>query len=127
MKPPLPVLRTLLVFVFAVLAAPPIWAEEIDPNAGLPQGEGRDAVMDNCTACHNAALILQNRMSRSEWDALITWMQDKQGLWELEPDVRKTILDYLARYRGPTATAPGGEGGPHTNPMYEFHYPPNPL
>lgn len=126
MKPPLPVLRAVLVCVSVVLAASVAWAEEIDPNAGLPQGEGRDAVIANCTVCHNAALILQNRMSRAEWDALITWMQEQQGLWELEPQVRKSILDYLAKHRGPAAS-PGREGGPHSNPMYEFHYPPNPL
>ncbi|CAI2717119.1 hypothetical protein [Nitrospina watsonii] len=117
----------LLVCVLVLLVAPCLWAQEDDPNAGLPQGQGRDAVIANCTACHNAALILQNRMSRSAWDALITWMQEEQGLWELEPEVRNSILDYLAKHQGPGAPSGQGDAALHPNPMYEYQYPPNPL
>lgn len=108
-----------------LLLAAPGWAGD-DPYQGLPEGPGRDTVLQNCTVCHNASIILQNAMSRKQWDALITWMQEKQGLWELPPETRDTILDYLAKFRGPGAA--GKESGqPGINPLYKHHYPPNPL
>lgn len=101
------------------------------PDAGaadLPPGPGRDQVVQNCTACHSAAIILQNRMTRERWDETITWMQEKQGLWELEPDLRNTILDYLSRHFGAGAPAKGASGeAPRRRRMYPYDYPPNPL
>ena len=87
----------------------------------LAEGQGRDEVLGNCTICHSEALILNNRMSRQRWDETITWMQEKQGLWELEPEMRKTILDYLAKHQG-ISDRPAGSGT-----MYRHHYPVNPL
>ncbi len=95
-----------------------IWAEE-DPYQGLPKGEGRELVFETCTACHKAALVLQNHMDRQHWDETITWMQEKQGLWELSPRDRETILNYLSTQQGLE--------GRRTQGMYEYDYPPNPL
>jgi hypothetical protein len=115
----------LAVLGMAVVLASPVWAED-DPYQGLPEGPGRDTVLGNCTVCHNASIILQNAMSRKKWDELITWMQEKQGMWELDAGTRNTILDYLAKFRGLDAT---GKGAPRAgkNPMYQYDYPPNPL
>ena len=66
----------------------------------LPKGPHRDVVEDNCTACHSAAIILQNRMHRKRWDETITWMQDEQGMMDLSPQTRSQILDYLETVRG---------------------------
>lgn len=62
----------------------------------LPEGLHRDLVRTNCTVCHSPALIMQQRLSRDQWDRTITWMQENQNLWELDPDTRRSILDYLA-------------------------------
>ena len=91
----------------------------------LPKGPHLDVVEDTCTACHSAAIILQNRMSRQRWDETITWMQDEQGLMDLSPETRKQILDYLESVRG--MASPAGKPSPKTRRMYEFDYPPNPL
>ncbi len=88
----------------------------------LPPDADRELVADTCTACHSAALIVQNRMSRARWDETLTWMQEKQGLGPLSPEVRRRILDYLARHQGVDAGH-----SPARNRMYEFDYPPNPL
>lgn len=109
----------------ALVLAVPAWAQD-DPYQGLPEGPGRDTVLGNCTVCHNAAIILQNAMSRKKWDELITWMQEEQGMWELDAETRDTILDYLATFRGLDAVGKGvGHAG--KNPMYRHHYAPNPL
>lgn len=91
----------------------------------LPKGPHRDVVEETCTACHSAAIILQNRMNRKRWDETITWMQEKQGLGTLPPKTRNQILDYLETIRG--MASPAGKPSPKTRRMYEFDYPPNPL
>mgnify|MGYP000207743377 CR=1 FL=1 len=115
----------LAALILALVLAVPVWAQG-DPYQGLPEGPGRDTVLGNCTVCHNAAIIMQNAMSRKKWDELITWMQEEQGMWELDAETRNTILDYLAKFRGLDA---GGKDTrrPGTNPMYQYHYSPNPL
>ena len=66
----------------------------------LPKGEGYEIVTASCTGCHSAKLVTQNRMTRQDWDATLTWMQKKQGLWPLG-DNRKIILDYLEKHFSP--------------------------
>ena len=97
----------------------------------FPNGDGKQEVEENCTTCHTAKLILQQRMSRKRWDETITWMQEKQGLWNLQPSLRKKILDYLSLHFGPQNPSPAdivpSENSSNSHPIYEFHYPPNPL
>ena len=101
----------------------PVEIAQSEPS--LPNGPNRKVVEETCTACHSAAIILQNRMNRTRWDETITWMQEKQGLMALSPQARKQILDYLETVRG--MASPAGKPSPKTHRMYEFDYPPNPL
>ena len=91
----------------------------------LPQGPHRDVVEETCTACHSAAIILQNRMSRKRCDETITWMQNEQGLMDLPSQTRNQILDYLETIRG--MASPAEKPSPKTHRLYEFDFPPNPL
>ncbi len=111
-----------VLFVLVSLSLSVTNSSQAKEGAGLPPGVDRELVADTCTACHSAAIIVQNRMSRKRWDETLTWMQEKQGLGPLTPDVRRRILDYLARHQGVETP-----GAPASNKMYEFHYPPNPL
>ena len=63
-------------------------------RTGLVEAEGLMTVVSNCTSCHSAKLITQNRMTAERWNETIKWMQKKQGLWELG-DNQKIIVDYL--------------------------------
>lgn len=85
------------------------------PNVGLVQAQ--------CTGCHSASLIRQQHMSRAQWDATITWMQDSQGLWDIPQDQRTLILDYLGDIQGPDRSGATTAEGPWAHPRYE----PNPL
>lgn len=96
---------------------------ETDPI--LPEGPNRAVVEETCTACHSAAIILQNRMSRQRWDETITWMQDKQGLGMLSPKIRIEILDYLEAVQG--IDSPADTPAPKAKRIYDYDYPPNPL
>jgi len=68
--------------------------------SGLAAGKGLAEVRANCTNCHSAKLITQNRMTRDGWRQSIIWMQQTQGLWDLG-EYQGIILDYLAENYAP--------------------------
>lgn len=77
--------------------------EVVKPDVdGLVEGEGREVVATNCTVCHSAKLITQNRATREGWQNMIKWMQETQNLWQLG-DNEVVILDYLEKYYAPEA------------------------
>ena len=69
-------------------------------STGLKAEEGFKLVQSNCTPCHSAKLITQNRATRDGWKSTIVWMQEKQNLWPLGENEEK-ILDYLAANYAP--------------------------
>lgn len=71
-------------------------------DTGFVVDEGMEATIQNCTNCHSAKLVTQNRMSREGWEATIRWMQDTQNLWDLGNN-EELILSYLAKNYAPTA------------------------
>lgn len=73
---------------------------DIDPHSGFIIDEGFFAVRANCTTCHSAQLVIQNRGSRQQWKLRIKWMQDKHGLWPLASDIENKILFYLTKNYG---------------------------
>ena len=66
----------------------------IHVRTGLKDAEGLMAVVNNCTNCHSAELVMQNRMNRERWVETIRWMQETQNLWNLGEN-EQIILDYL--------------------------------
>lgn len=70
-------------------------------RSGFVEGEGLMTVVNNCTNCHSAKLVTQNRMSKERWRATIRWMQETQNLWDLGKN-EEIIVDYLATYYAPT-------------------------
>lgn len=63
-------------------------------RTGLKDGKGLMTVVNNCTNCHSAKLVIQNRMNKERWDATIRWMQETQNLWDLG-DNQEVIVNYL--------------------------------
>ncbi|MEP0200838.1 MAG: hypothetical protein ABJ084_03385 [Halioglobus sp.] len=82
------------------LLAATVSSAELDAKTGLAIAPGFEVVSVQCTVCHSAKLLTQNRGSRDHWLAMIRWMQETQGLWPLG-DSEETILDYLAANYGP--------------------------
>ncbi len=78
---------------------------------GLIDDVNLDLVISNCTACHSAKLITQNRSSREGWLSMIRWMQENQKLWDLGEN-EGAILDYLAKNYAPQRK---GRRAPLTN------------
>ncbi|MEM7483676.1 MAG: monoheme cytochrome C [Bacteroidota bacterium] len=67
---------------------------------GFVDGDGLIEVIQNCTNCHSAKLVTQNRMSKEGWIATIRWMQETQNLWDLG-DQEENIVNYLATNYAP--------------------------
>ncbi|MEQ9302165.1 MAG: cytochrome C [Cyclobacteriaceae bacterium] len=91
-------------------------AAEVDPQSNVAQvATSQESVLDitgladdpniqiiaaNCTACHSAKLVTQNRATREGWKSMIQWMQKTQNLWDLGKN-EDIILDYLAKNYAP--------------------------
>ncbi len=71
-------------------------------RTGFVEGEGMMLVVNNCTNCHSAKLVTQNRMTKEQWMATIRWMQETQNLWSLGAN-EEPIVNYLANYYAPIA------------------------
>lgn len=65
-----------------------------DPNE-LPEGPGRQAVMDNCLACHSPSTMLQQpKVPREKWEATVAKMV-KLYKAPVDPAAIPQIVDYL--------------------------------
>jgi len=69
-------------------------------RTGLKEGEGLMTVVNNCTNCHSALLVTQNRMSADRWRTTIKWMQETQNLWDLGKN-EEIIINYLVTHYPP--------------------------
>ncbi|MCH7398773.1 cytochrome C [Belliella sp. DSM 107340] len=78
------------------------WTPEKLEEVGLVEGEGLQLVLANCTNCHSAKLVTQNRFTREGWIQVIRWMQETQGFWELGEN-EDAIVDYLSTHFAPEA------------------------
>lgn len=97
-------LKWLFIMLLVLWAVPGFAADkEIDKETGFIIAPGFEEVKKTCTVCHSPMLVTQNKADREGWLEMIRWMQEKQGLWKLEPELEKAILDYLAANYGPTA------------------------
>ena len=72
-----------------------------DEYLGLPDAAGREEVFAYCVACHSMKLVVQQGLTRSGWDELLTWMYDEQEMEPLDPEDKNLVLDYLAKDIGP--------------------------
>jgi len=63
-------------------------------RTGLVEAEGLMTVVNNCTYCHSAKIIIQNNMNAERWNATIKWMQETQNLGDLGSN-QEVIVNYL--------------------------------
>jgi hypothetical protein len=76
---------------------------EIDPVTGFKMRGDWELVRGNCTACHSAKLITQQRGTSQQWLTMIRWMQKKQNLWQFDPGTERRIIAYLSENYPPEA------------------------
>jgi len=74
--------------------------EGVHQLTGLKIDTNLELVVANCTGCHSAKLITQNRATALGWKGIITWMQETQNLPNLGDNEEK-IISYLAKNYAP--------------------------
>lgn len=72
----------------------------IHVKTGLAWDKDLNIIRTNCTSCHSAKLITQNRASKEGWEEMIVWMQKTQGLHDLGKN-KDVIISYLSKYYAP--------------------------
>jgi len=97
--------RAPLLWLLAILLPASVTAKdvEVDGFTGLIIADGWEQVRANCIACHSPRLITQQRGTAAHWLSMIRWMQEKQNLWQMAPEVENAIVDYLATNYPPQA------------------------
>ncbi len=69
---------------------------------GFIEAPGMQETITNCTACHSAQLVIQNRMNKERWHSTIDWMQKTQNLWDLGAN-EEIIVNYLVKNYPPVS------------------------
>lgn len=67
---------------------------------GFIDDAGLQTVIANCTSCHSAKLVTQNKATKEGWLGIIRWMQETQNLQDLGNN-EAIIVSYLAKNYGP--------------------------
>ncbi|MDJ0750661.1 MAG: hypothetical protein QNJ11_14335 [Woeseiaceae bacterium] len=81
----------------------PVTAQALDPATGLIVAQDWELVRANCTPCHSAKLVTQQRGTAEQWLTMIRWMQAKQNLWPFDENTESRIIAYLADNYPPDA------------------------
>lgn len=71
-------------------------------RTGFIEAPGMQETINNCTNCHSAQLVIQNRMNKETWQTTIKWMQETQSLWDLGEN-EDVIIDYLVKNYPPSS------------------------
>src|SRR6266478_8597156 len=84
--------------IFALLSAQAMVGEN-SPFAELPVGPLQEKATAACASCHEARIIVQQRLSKAAW----TKEMDKMIKWgaEVDPKDRDALIDYFSANFGP--------------------------
>ena len=70
----------------------------IDSVTSLVVAPGLEDVKENCTVCHTGRFIVVNGGDRKFWSYKVKLMQKAYGLWQLKPEAKERIINYLATH-----------------------------
>ena len=78
-------------------------AAQSSPNAQLPAGSAKEKAGAACLSCHEARIIVQQRLSKAAWAKEM----DKMTKWgaEVDPKDRDALIDYFSANFGPDQPA----------------------
>ena len=71
----------------------------------LPEGKGKDVVLQECFNCHAMSKIGMEGRDRDAWLAAIERMR-QVGVADIKPDVTSEVAEYLDKVFGPDTTVP---------------------
>jgi hypothetical protein len=78
-----------------------------DDPLELPDLPGRDAVLENCTACHSPSTMLQQpKVSAEKWESIIGKMSEIYKA-PIDQEAVPAIVDYMVRVQAAQAEGAG--------------------
>ena len=93
---------TVIAFAFGMaitdVKAEPKTVEEEPEFGTLFVADGVESTYYTCAGCHSERIIAQQGLTRDNWDELLDWMIEDQGMSEIDDEDRTEILDYLAAH-----------------------------
>ena len=86
------------VVTFALICAT-IATAASSPNEDLPTGPMQEKAAAACLSCHEARIVVQQRLSKAAWAREM----DKMAKWgaEFDPNDRDALIDYFSANFGP--------------------------
>src|SRR5262252_49453 len=80
-------------WMILVVAFAAVFAVGQSPNEQLPAGAAKDKAEAACLTCHEARIIMQQRLSKAAWGKEV----DKMMKWgaEVDPKDRDALVDYF--------------------------------
>jgi hypothetical protein len=99
------------VLTVALICATGVAADKASPNEQLPAGPVQEKAAAACLSCHEARIIVQQRLTKAAW----TREMDKMVKWgaEVDPQDRDALIDYFSANFGsdqPAYVAPKTAG-----------------
>ena len=87
----------------ALLGAAVVAAGQSSPNEQLPAGAAKEKAEAGCLTCHEARILVQQRLTKAAWTKEV----DKMIKWgaEIDPKDRDALIDYLSASFGPDQPA----------------------
>ena len=90
-----------------------ISAMPASPNEQLPAGPMQEKASTACLSCHEARIIVQQRLSKAAWTREV----DKMAKWgaQVDPSDHDALVDYFSANFGPEQSpyvAPKSSGTP---------------
>lgn len=91
------------VLTVVLICAAVVTATASSPNEELPAGPVQEKAAAACLSCHEARIIVQQRLSKAAW----TREMDKMTKWgaEVDPKDRDALIDYFSANFGPDQPA----------------------
>ena len=85
--------------LFSVLLLGAAIAAQSSPNEQLPAGAVKERAETACLTCHEARIIVQQRLTKAAWVKEV----DKMTKWgaEVDPKDRDALIDYFSANFGP--------------------------
>ena len=83
----------------APAAAPP--SSEPEDLGFMVAAPGASETFHACTPCHSERIVVQQGLTREQWEELMVWMVEEQEMEPIEEGALAVILDYLAEHYGP--------------------------
>ena len=74
-------------------------AQEEQPTAQPPSGDGTALLEERCTVCHSLDRVTQAQKTREEWEQTVVRMVGKGT--QLNADEQATLIEYLTQTYGP--------------------------